>query len=250
MEISWSTLFFEILNFLILVWILKRFLYQPVLNAISRRQSTIEEKLADAEEKHSEAESIREQYENRLAEWGEEKRAARETLRDEIAQERERLTASLEKSIEEEREKKRVLEERRLEDLRHKDQQTALENSLRFVTHLLERLGGPELEAQLVDMALKDLPTLLPERIDELRNAYAELKEPIRVVSAYPLSTDQRTRIQQALGGLLQTDRLTCNFDEDGKLMAGLRISLGPWILRANLQDELRFFSGSVDAAQ
>ena len=45
MEFNWTTFSFEIINFLILVWILQRFLYKPVTNAIARRKAAIESQL-------------------------------------------------------------------------------------------------------------------------------------------------------------------------------------------------------------
>jgi F0F1-type ATP synthase delta subunit len=36
-----------------------------------------------------------------------------------------------------------------------------------------------------------------------------------------------------------------CEFLEDRNLIAGLRISFGSWMLRANVQDEMRFFAES-----
>jgi len=48
LELSWSTFLLEIINFLVLVWILKHFLYKPVLDVIARRRSGIEKTLADA----------------------------------------------------------------------------------------------------------------------------------------------------------------------------------------------------------
>ena len=38
MEINWFTVIAQVINFLILVWLLKRFLYKPVLNAIAERE--------------------------------------------------------------------------------------------------------------------------------------------------------------------------------------------------------------------
>ena len=41
-------------------------------------------------------------------------------------------------------------------------------------------------------------------------------------------------------------NRISVEFKEDNRLLAGLRIGIGPWVLRANLQDELEFFNGVV----
>ena len=41
MLIDWFTVIAQMLNFLILVWLLKRFLYQPILDAIDAREKGI-----------------------------------------------------------------------------------------------------------------------------------------------------------------------------------------------------------------
>ena len=56
MEINWFTVIAQIVNFLILVWLLKRFLYKPVLKAIDDREQKVAAKLKDAEIKNAEAE--------------------------------------------------------------------------------------------------------------------------------------------------------------------------------------------------
>jgi len=48
MEFSWTTFFLEIINFLVLVWILQRFLYKPVMKVIAQRKAHIESRLEEA----------------------------------------------------------------------------------------------------------------------------------------------------------------------------------------------------------
>jgi F-type H+-transporting ATPase subunit b len=55
MLIDWFTVGAQALNFLILVWLMKRFLYQPILHAIDAREKRIAAKLADAAAKETEA---------------------------------------------------------------------------------------------------------------------------------------------------------------------------------------------------
>jgi len=69
LELNWSTFALEIFNFLVLVWILKRFLYKPVLNVITRRRETIENQLAEARQLHADADALKERYEHRLSDW-------------------------------------------------------------------------------------------------------------------------------------------------------------------------------------
>ena len=69
MEFDWTTFALEIINFLILVWILKRFLYRPVLDVIARRRAGVEKTLADAKRIEAEAGELKQRCECELAQW-------------------------------------------------------------------------------------------------------------------------------------------------------------------------------------
>ena len=49
MLIDWFTVGAQVLNFLILIWLLKRFLYKPILHAIDEREERIATELANAD---------------------------------------------------------------------------------------------------------------------------------------------------------------------------------------------------------
>ena len=51
MKIDWFTVIAQVINFLILVWLLKRFLYKPILNAIDEREKKIAAQIKDAVDK-------------------------------------------------------------------------------------------------------------------------------------------------------------------------------------------------------
>ena len=71
-----STFIFEIINFLILIWILQRLFYKPLLAVIDKRKQHIDQSLADAKKLHQEADELRSLYENRQKLWMQEKKAA------------------------------------------------------------------------------------------------------------------------------------------------------------------------------
>lgn len=100
MEFSWTTFALEIINFLVLVWILKRFLYKPVTNALAQRKAAIDASVEQARLLQATAEDLKRQYEGRMAEWEAERSRARAQLSDQIAAERTRLLAELRTSIE------------------------------------------------------------------------------------------------------------------------------------------------------
>jgi F-type H+-transporting ATPase subunit b len=241
LELNWSTVVLEILNFLILVWILKHFLYRPVLDVIARRRAAIDKTLADAEARHAEAVSLQEQYEGRLADWGRERQQAREALVRELEAERSRKLAELKTLLEQEEEKARIAGAHREADTRRKMEETALLHATRFSTHLLKQASGPDLEARLVDLAISGLSGLPAGRIADLRNSYGKPLEAIRVTSTFPLAEDQRQRLEQALVAIAGKD-IPQRFEQDTKLLSGVRISIGAWVLGVNLQDELKGF--------
>ncbi|MEF9674151.1 hypothetical protein QNM99_26650 [Pseudomonas sp. PCH446] len=73
MLIDWFTVGAQILNFLILVWLLKRFLYHPILNAIDAREQRIAKELADADAEKTEAGQEREAYQRKNAAFDKER---------------------------------------------------------------------------------------------------------------------------------------------------------------------------------
>jgi len=245
MELSWPTFALEIVNFLVLVWLLKRFLYKPVLDAIARRKAAIDKTLADAAAKEAGARRLEEQYRNRLAEWAGEKELLRADLAREISAQRGQMMAGLEGALKQEREKARVLEQRRLDDLRQQTEEEGLAKGVEFTARLLARAAGPELEAKLVDLALADLPQLSEEQTKALRSACRQGGLRVEVASAFPLGGAQRDLIVKGLKAVTE-DKIAVDFHEDGALLAGLRISVGPWVLRANLEDELGFFAEAM----
>lgn len=244
MELNWSTFVLEIINFLVLVWVLKRFLYKPVLAVIEKRRAGIERTLADAESRRAEAGVLQEQYENRLAVWEQEKDAAREALRNEIEADRARLLDELRVSLEQEREKARVVDERRLSDAMRRNEQAALRQGAAFAARLVSRLAGPDLEARLIDLVLEELSGLSPERLDALRAALVEAPPSVNVISAYPMDTAKREELKSLLGTVLGKP-VDPKFHEDPSLIVGLRIMVGSWTMHANLQDELKSFAES-----
>lgn len=249
MELSWSTFILEMINFLVLVWILKRFLYAPVLNLIARRREGIEKSLEESKALKAEAEALREKYEGRLASWDEERKRARAALQREIEAERARKMAEMQGALEREREKARVADARRRADAVREMEEKAVGQGARFASLLLARAAGPELQRRMLDLLVEGLSRLQPERIAALRENWGRAPESVVVASAFPLSDDERRKLKQALSATLGLE-LPLRFEEDTELLAGVRINVGAWVLGANLRDELEGFTKLADDDQ
>jgi F-type H+-transporting ATPase subunit b len=245
-ELNWTTVILEMVNFLVLVWILKHFLYRPVLQVIEERRARIQASLEQAQARQQQAEALRLQFENRLAEWQVEKQAAREALQREMETQRKQALQALETSLAEAREKGRVVEERRLREIEQHMAHEALELGGRFATRLLEGLAGPELEGRIFALLDEDLAGLPEPQRKTLRRAVQGNGDQVRVESAHPLNGQQHQALERSVRQLLGED-VGCSFHEQPELIAGLRLSLGDWSVEANLRAELRAF---VDIAR
>lgn len=244
MELDATTFILEIVNFLVLVWLLQRLLYKPVAAVIERRQAGIEKTLADARTASSEAEAFKRQFENRLVDWEQEKAQARQQLNEEMEAERRRQMAELQSSLGEERARFRARAERQAQEEEQRRVAQGRSEGGRFVARLLSRLACPELEDRICSLVVADLPRLPASQLQTLREAAREGKA--GVASAYPLDDAQRTRLAAALSSVAGRT-VACRFVQDAKLVAGLHISIGPWVLSASLADELKFFVEAHD---
>jgi F-type H+-transporting ATPase subunit b len=240
-EISWSTFVLEIINFLVLVWILKHFLYKPVLDVIARRRAGIEKTVTDAEALRSSAETLQAQYEGRIADWEQERQQARDALAEELEAERAKKMAELQTALQQEQEKMRVAEARRQADSSRKIEESALLLGSRFATRLLQQASGPDVEARLVELVCNELAELPADRIKSITSNIGQIPGYVTVFSAFPLADEQRQGLSRALARIIPTET-PVHFEQDSNLLAGVRIMVGAWVLGVNLQDELKGF--------
>ena len=66
MKINWFTVAAQVLNFLVLVWLLKRFLYKPILKAIDDREKMIAAQIKDADDKEAVAAKEQEEFKKKM----------------------------------------------------------------------------------------------------------------------------------------------------------------------------------------
>jgi F-type H+-transporting ATPase subunit b len=120
-------------------------------------------------------------------------------------------------------------------------EQRALQQGAEFATRLLAEAAGPELENRLLDLLLDGLRAMPADQISDLRNKWGDSPEHILVTSAYPLTDEKQHQLQQTL---TQTTGLSApvSYERDAKLLAGLNITIGAWVLQLNVRDELRGF--------
>lgn len=244
MQFDWTTFALEVLNFLVLLWILKRFLYQPVLGVLDARQKIIHDQAAQAEAVRKEADTMKAQYEKRLSEWKLERDQAWQTLEQQLAQEKNNRLDALKKEVADEKEKAKARDAALAASHEAALARQATANAYRTTAIMLQRLASAELMERIVNLFEEDLNSLPDAQRSTLRDAVARLEQNalVEIVTSHPLAELQRQRLAQALTAAA-AQKLQPAFKEQPDLIAGLRVSVGQCLLQANLADELSFFS-------
>lgn len=246
MEFSLSTFVLELVNFLVLVWILKRFLYRPILDIVARRREQIDATMAEAKRIDSEAQALEERYKKRLDEWESEQADKRAALAHELADERARQLADVRESVNEEVEKSRAAEARRIADLGDKLEREGLALGARFASRLLGVSATPELQTRLLDLFVQDFDATPSERFANLLGNSEFAPDSVDVSSAFELTEAQRKAVAERARKLCGSD-IPVQFAEDPELLAGIRLTIGGCVLGLNLKDELEGFARLSD---
>lgn len=238
MELSLTTFVLEIINFLVLVWLLKRLFFAPVKRVIEERKASIAKTLNDAHDMKTQADELRVQYDGRLRAWEDEKARAQEELDKSLGEEKAKRLAQIAESLAAEREKMRVQEEKKATEMRERLERDAMKQSLEFSSRLLGTVASPEVEKTIIQLTLQRLQGLRAS----VRTAPGTKIITGAVRTAYGLSSEQKERIRNAITAEIGTD-LDFQFTTDPSLLAGIEVALGGTVVRANLRDELAYFS-------
>ncbi len=241
MELNWSTFILEIINFLVLVWILKHFFYAPIQNVISARKKMVDENLDHANKLQVEAKKLQNTYENRLQEWGKEKEQKQKLFLQEIDDWKSHEQAKFLKTINEEKEKMMALEKQNITKIINKNAKEAMSLAGKFATKFLHEFADENLESNIIDKVIKELKNLSEEKIQTLKSGF-QIENKIVVQSVYALNENLKKQLTQSILEMLG-DKVDIIFTLNPELLAGMNIQIGSIFLKASLRDELKFFS-------
>ena len=246
MEFNLSTFTLEIINFLVLVWILQRLFYKPVRAIIKRRKQQIDQTLADAARMRLESDELKSNYENRLQQWEKEKQFAMTQLHQQLETEKQQKLLILQQELEQERHKSQSAQKRQQLELQRHQQTLALQNGSRFAALLLQQAAGPELENRLVQLILNQLQQLPEACQQSILSLDSEKILDINISSVYPLDIEQSQQLEQKFTILIDKP-LHFQYSQNPELIAGLKIDIEAWALHVNIQHELIGFAEFCD---
>ena len=244
MKLDWFTVAAQIGNFLLLLWLLKRFLYRPILAAMAARQQRVAAALAEAQAQAAAAETLRRDCLVRQQELA----ATRETwlaqAREEVAAQRETWLAQAQAEVAEARQRWRAELEREQRDSRQTLRREAGQRLLALARRALGDLGNAELEAQMASVLLARLRAL----DDETRQTLAQsARDGCMIRTAFPLAESQQRMLTAGLRQVLAAD-LTPDFRADPAAPLGITLETSSQRLGWTLDHYLDGFAAELQS--
>ncbi|ERM82254.1 hypothetical protein P872_18905 [Rhodonellum psychrophilum GCM71 = DSM 17998] len=203
MQIDWFTVVAQILNFLILVGLLRRFLYQPILNAIDAREKKIASQLEEAASKKEEAEKEKELFLHKNEDFDRAKMELMKKAHDDSEQKRLQL---LEEARNEASTMRTQLVKTTMEahhSLKQEIQEKVHREVFAITQKMLSDLASMDLEDQTIKVFLGRLKTLNEAEKRQFLEAFQSSSTPILVRSAFDLPEKKREEIEQTVSQVI-----------------------------------------------
>jgi F-type H+-transporting ATPase subunit b len=224
MLIDWFTVIAQILNFLILVWLLKHFIYKPILNAIDVRDKKVASELANAEAKQTEAQREKEDFKRQKEELDQQRATLLSKAKDEAKNESLRL-------IEEARNETFDLISRQHEALRNEKQ-----NLNQAIRHLAQQevfaiarktlmdLAETSLEERTVKVFSRKLYELKDSEKEQMASELSASPRSLLILTAFDLSQEQRDLIKKTIQETLGIE-IQVKFETSPDLVSGIELT-------------------------
>jgi len=245
MLIDWFTVGAQVINFLILAWLLKRFLYRPILDAIDARERRIASELADADARKTEAAKERTTFEEKNASFDMERASLltqatqaadteRQRLLDAARNEAAALSTKWQESLQAE-----------VGELHQAISRRAQQEVFAIARKALGDLAGVTLEDRMVAAFVDRLRALGDDERKTLASAVKKSIAPIVVRSTFDLPAMQQETIKASVHDVLGTD-VDLVFKTTPDLVSGIELSTDGQKLEWSIAQYLTDLEGCV----
>lgn len=224
MIIDWFTVIAQVLNFLVLVWLLKRFLYKPILDAIDAREERIALAVMEAKDKKIEALQERDDFRLRNKEFDQKRDTLLAQATKEAQAEGKRLRSEAREAANTYTVKRQESLQREQESLNDEITRRIRKEVFAIARKTLTDLAGVGLEERMSEVFIRRLQELDDEKRKLLTSAITTSSSPVIVRSTFLLAPDQQREIKQALHETISPDINAC-FETVPELMSGIELT-------------------------
>ena len=223
MLIDWFTVGAQALNFIILVWLLKRFLYKPILSAIDAREKRIAAALADANQKENEAQKERDLFQHKNEEFDRQRAALLSKATDDAKSEHQRLLEDARKAADTLSTKRQEELQSDANNLKQAIRRRTQEEVFAIARKALTDLAATSLEERMSEVFIHRLRAMDGKVKESLGETIKTATKPVLVRSAFELPAAQRDGIQRAINETLSLE-VHVRFETAPDLVSGIEL--------------------------
>jgi len=245
MQIDWFTVIAQIINFLLLVWLLKRFLYKPILNAIEERENKITSQLEDAESKKEEAKKEQIEFRQKNDDFEHNKKELMKKAVDESEEKRQKLLEEARNEANEFRSQLKKSSEEVQQNLSQEIEQKVQQEVFAITRKTLSDLASMDLEEQTVRVFIRRLNELKEDEKKQFLKAFKSKADPILVRSAFDLPSEQKTEIQNAIAEILGIET-QFQYKTVPELVSGIELTANGFKLSWSISEYLNSLEKSI----
>jgi F-type H+-transporting ATPase subunit b len=245
MSINWFTVIAQIVNFLILTWLLKRFLYKPVLNAIDEREKRIALRISDAKKKDADAKAEKETFRKKNDDFDKERSALMDKAVEETKAEKQRLLDEVRKEAADLSKKMAESLKESQENLVKKISEKAKDQVFAIAGKALKDLANIALEQQIVDVFIAHLKNLNEDEKKNLNAALTKSTAAVIVRSTFDINATQQPVLEQSIKEASGTDA-TFKFQTVPELISGIELNAGGYKIAWSISEYLESVKNSI----
>jgi F-type H+-transporting ATPase subunit b len=246
MLIDWFTVGAQALNFLILVWLMRRFLYKPILHAIDEREKRIATELANADKKKDEAQKEHDEFQHKNEEFDQRCAALLSKATDEAQTERQRLLNEARKAADSLSAKRQEALRADAQNLNQAIRRRTQQEVFAIARKALTDLATTSLEERLGEVFTRHLRELDGKAKVGLGEALKMASDPALVRSAFDLPPEQRSAIQNALNETFSAE-IRVRFETAPDLVSGIELTANGQKVGWSIADYLTSLEKGVD---
>ncbi|MFP4082146.1 MAG: F0F1 ATP synthase subunit delta [Candidatus Aminicenantes bacterium] len=240
MEIDLFTFIAQIINFLILVLLLRHFLYKRVVKAMDERERRISDRIKESEHKKKEAEQEAESHRLQKEEFRKQHQERLEQSKREAEGRRKEMLKEARQEVEKSRNKwHQVLQRQKaafLRDLRRRAGQQMYE----MARKVLNDLADQELERHMAKVFIQRVKNLEGEEKKEFQKNIQDGKESVLVKSAFPIPEKMKKELENTVKETMDMDKKV-EFKQAKNLICGIELEAGDrkiaWTIDSYLSD-------------
>ena len=247
MEIDLFTLVAQIINLIILLFLLRKFLYLPVLKAVTARQQTIADEMSAAEEARKSAQRAEDRSRKQLQKM----EAQRQKILLKANDEAEQLSAELNakayaeyRQVQEQWRNRMIAEQNNFEITMQK---AVTEQFHKFAAKALAQIADAEVNALAVKKLMAEMDKQTPEAVKEYAAAFIKAGT-INIISAADLADELRAKLEAYLRSSWNLPtKVQFIYSVKPELLCGLSIEAGEQLVAWNFEEYLREFKQNLN---